>query len=165
MQTGRINPVDMSRASQPMDSPIEQQIAGFLARYDPAISALAVDARRRLRRRLPTATELVYDNYNALVFGYGASDRASDGILSIALYPRWVTLFFLHGVGLSDPSGLLQGSGTPVRGVRLSKASDLEAPAIAALITEAGGRAGTALPQEDGATVIKSVSARQRPRT
>jgi len=39
---------------------------------------------------------MVYDNYNALVIAFSPNERPSDAIFSIALYPHWVNLFFLH---------------------------------------------------------------------
>ena len=98
----------------------QQPIDGFLAKYDPPIEKEARAARRALRKAMPTAFELVYDNYNALVFAFGASEKAGDIVMSIALYPRWVTLFFLHGATLDDPESLLEGSGKTIRGVRLT---------------------------------------------
>ena len=89
----------------------EAQLAGFLAKYSPEIEALAKAARKKMRARLKGANELVYDNYNALAIGYGPSDKASEVIFSIALYPRWVSLFFLQAKGLDDPAGRLRGSG------------------------------------------------------
>ncbi len=100
-----------------------QEIAGFLAKFSPAIQKEARAARRAIRAILPTATELVYDNYNALVFAFAPGERASEAILSIALYPSWVTLFFLHGKGLADPDKLLRGAGTMVRQRTLSTAA------------------------------------------
>ena len=141
-----------------------KRIAGFLARYDPAIVRTAREARAKLRRRLPGAMELVYDNYNALVFAFAPSERASEAILSIALYPRWVTLFFLHGVDLPDPERRLQGGGKMVRGVVLGSAADLDDPAIRELIAQAVRRAKVPLPAGRGRTVVRSVSAVQRPR-
>ena len=95
----------------------QESIDRFLAKYDPAIEKEGRAARRVLRKAMPTAFELVYDNYNALVFAFGASERAGDILMSIALYPRWVTLFFLHGATLDDPESLLEGSGKTIRGV------------------------------------------------
>src|SRR5687768_9244730 len=71
-----------------------RQVAGFLARFDPKIAHIARHARMALRRRLPTALELVYDNFHALVMGFGSSDRASDCIVSLAVYPNGVSLNF-----------------------------------------------------------------------
>jgi hypothetical protein len=141
------------------------QFATFLARYDPAVTTVAKAALTRMRRYVPGAVELVYDNYNALVVGFGPSERASEALFSIALYPRWVTLFFLQGARLRDPEGLLKGAGTRVRHIVLKNAADLDARGVCALIT----RALAAAPQRPSATarrrmVIKSVSPRQRPR-
>ena len=142
----------------------ETQLDGFMAKYSPEV---VVDARRALaflQARLPTATRLVYDNYNALVIGFGATEKVGDVILSIALYPRWVTLFFLRGVDLPDPHGLLAGSGAQVRSVRLDPISRLEEPEVGALIDTALAY-GRPLPASGaGPLIIKSISAKQRPR-
>jgi len=142
-----------------------RQIERFLAKYDPAIRPEALAARRLLRKALPGATELVYDNYNALVFAFSSDGKSSGIILSIAVYPRWITLFFLHGTMLSDPKGLLEGSGAQIRGVRLKGgAKDLRKPAVRALIRQAVATAKVPLPKAGGQTVVRSISARQRPR-
>ena len=85
------------------DSP-ERQLDGFLDKYTPAVATLARASLAKMRARLPGAVQLVYYNYNALAIGFGPSERASEAIFSIALYPRWVTLFFLQGAGLADPA-------------------------------------------------------------
>jgi hypothetical protein len=48
-----------------------EQFAGLIAEYEPEIAALAEAALAALRARLPGAVEMVYDNYNALVIGFG----------------------------------------------------------------------------------------------
>src|SRR3954449_800672 len=103
-----------------------KRLATFLARFSPAIAAVAKSARGKLRRRLPGAIQMVYDNYNALVIGFCPTDRPSDAIFSIAVYPRSVALCFLQGAGLPDPNHLLKGSGTVARHVVLESASDLD---------------------------------------
>ena len=67
------------------------QLNRFMARYAPPVTAVARAARARMRKRLPGSVEFVYDNYNALVVGFGPNERPSDAIVSLALYPRWVT--------------------------------------------------------------------------
>lgn len=143
-----------------------RQLTGFLARYTLEIRKSAQAALRRMRQLVPGAVELVYDNYNALVIGFGPTEKTSDATFSVALYPRWVTLFFLKGVGLSDPDRVLRGSGNVVRHVVLEKATTLDQPAVRRLIAQALESARP--PYSRGARrklVIKSVSARQRPRT
>jgi hypothetical protein len=132
----------------------------FLGRYEPGIGRQAAAARKGLRQQLAGAFELVYDNYNALVMAFGGSDRHRDIILSIALYPRWVTLFFAQGSTLPDPDGLLEGAGARIRGVRLTQGRTVNDPAVRALVSAAS--AGRRL--AGGRLVIKSVSAKQRPR-
>jgi hypothetical protein len=142
----------------------EKQLAGFIAKYTPEIGALGRAARAKMRTRLPGAIELVYDNYNALAIGFGPNERASDVIVSIVLYPRWVSLFFFHAAKLPDPQGLLKGS-KAVRHIVLGGVADLDRPAVRALVAHALAAAAVPL---DGTSrrrmIIKSVSAKQRPR-
>lgn len=142
-----------------------QQIETFLAKFTPDLAAQAKRLLSKLRKRLPNATEIVYDNYNALAFGFGPSERASEAILSIALYPKWVSLFFLQGVGLPDPGKRLQGSGNVVRHIRLAGPDSLDEPEISTLIEEALHRAKVPLdPKARRKLIIKSVATKQRAR-
>jgi hypothetical protein len=142
----------------------EAQLDAFIERYSPEV---AMDGRRALAfltARLPSAVRLVYDNYNALVVGFGASTRVSDIVLSIAFYPRYVTLFFLKGVELPDPAGLLEGSGSRVRGVKLRPISRIETREVSALIDAALAISTPLASMGEGPLIIKSISAKQRPR-
>ncbi|MBA3811092.1 MAG: hypothetical protein H0X27_05510 [Caulobacteraceae bacterium] len=143
----------------------EDQLAAFLARFTPDIAARAGAIIGTMRRRLPGAVIPVYDNYNALAVGFGPTDRVSDIIFSIAVYPRWVSLFFARGVGLADPKGLLKGTGNRVRHIVLAGPEALDDPDIRSLMDAALRLASTPLdPKAPGGVVIKSISARQRPR-
>ena len=119
-----------------------------------------------MRRIVPGGTEFVYDNYNALVFGYGSSDRPSEAVLSLAIMPRWVTLCFLKGAKLRDPEKLLRGSGNIVRNIRLSSPAHIEEPSVRDLIDQSIAAARPEFSGKPGKqqTVIKSISAKQRPR-
>ena len=160
-------PINVPNPEQNTTSPIspEAQLAGFLAKYTPEIAALAEGALAKMRSYLPGATELVYDNYNALAIGFGPSERASEAIFSIALYPRWVSLFFLHGAGLPDPDRLLQGTGTAARHMIFKSPATLDEPGVQVLIEQALLSAAVPIdPTRPGQLLIKSVSASQRPR-
>jgi len=115
---------------------------------------------------VPGAVELVYDNYNALAVGFGPSERASEAIVSIAVYPRWVSLFFLlGGPQLPDPKGLLRGSGKKARHIVLRTPAPLNLPAVRSLLKVALARAAVRIdPSARRRVVIKSVSTKQRPR-
>jgi hypothetical protein len=142
------------------------QLNGLLAKFAPEVAATAKAALVKMRKRLPGATELVYDNYNALAIGFSSTDRASGAIVSIAVYPRWVSLFFLQdGPDLPDPHGVLRGGGTLVRHVRLTSPADLDTPPIRALMTEALRRADPPLDTRGKRRmIVKSISKKQRPR-
>ena len=142
----------------------ERQVAGFIARFTPEVARAAKTARASVRKLLPGAVELVYDNYNALALAYSASERASDAILSIALYPKWVSLFFARGAMLPDPSGILRGSGKVFRHVVLQPVVVLDSAPVRALNKVAVETHPTPLARGHGQTIIKSVSAKQRPR-
>jgi hypothetical protein len=142
-----------------------QQLRSFLAKFEPCVAASARVAIARLRKRLPGAVEIVYDNYNALAIGFGPSDRASEAIFSIAVFPRWVSLFFLQGAKLPDPDKVLKGSGTQVRHIVLSDPKILERPAVKKLMALALKSAKKPPdPKQRRRLIIKSVSAKQRPR-
>jgi hypothetical protein len=142
----------------------EAQLDSFMARYSLEVAADARQALLFLQARLPTALRLVYDNYNALVIGFASGDKASDAFLSIALYPKYVRLFFLRGVDLEDPDQLLEGSGAQVRSVKLAPASLIEEPEVGALIDAAVANTWPLPGSGEGALIIKSISPNQRPR-
>ena len=142
------------------------QLDGFLSKFSPEVRRTARTTLAKMRRRLPGALELVYDNYNALAIGFGPSERTSEAIFSIALFPRWVSLFFLQsGARLPDPRKLLKGSGKRARHIVLTSAVDLDRPGVRKLMQEALTRAVRPIDRrERNRTIIKSVSVKQRPR-
>lgn len=144
---------------------VEARIAGFLDKYAPETAALTRALIERMAVRLPGAVVMVYDNYNALVFGYGATDKPSRAVLSLAVFRDHVTLCFLQGKSLPDAHGLLKGEGTRVRHIRLAGTESLDDPRIEALIAEAVARSEPPFdPEGPQHTVIRSVSPKQRPR-
>lgn len=144
----------------------EKQLAGFLAKYTPEIGKLTRAVHAKLRKRMPGAIEMVYDNYNALVIGFSATERPSEAILSIVPMPKWVSVCFIQGAKLPDPKKLLNGSGNQVRHIRLTGGvADLDQPAVRALITAAIDRSVKPFDRKQpNQLVIRSISAKQRPR-
>jgi len=143
----------------------DAQLAGFLAKYAPEIADLAEDIRAEMRKLYPTSLELVYDNYNALVIGYCPTERPSEAIFSIVLYPKWVSLFFLQAKGLSDPDRILCGGGTMARHIVLPSAAALHLPEVQSLMKEAVMRAKVLFdPKGVHRLIIQSISPTQRPR-
>jgi hypothetical protein len=143
----------------------EEKLAGFIDQFEPHNARLIRDCRKRMRKLLPSAIELVYDNYNFFVIGYCSTSRPSDCIVSIAAASNGVGLSFYRGAAVPDPEGLLQGSGSQNRFIRLPTVETLDEPAVKALIRAAVSQAKTPLPEKGkGHMIIQSVSAKQRPR-
>src|SRR5262245_39330368 len=142
----------------------QTQLASFIAKFDHQDQQLIRAVRTAVRKRLPTANELVYDNYAFFVIGYSPTERPSDAIISIAARANGVGLCFIHGARLPDPGRILQGSGNQTRFIRLESASTLARPDVEALLAAAIKQAKTALPRTGrGRLIVRSVSAKQRP--
>jgi hypothetical protein len=148
-----------------MAQSVEAQIEAFLARYSSEVSAQLHGARVHLRSLFPRGHELVYDNYNALVFAFSPTERTPQAFLSIAGYPKWVTLFFLPWGRLERSDGSATGFWNKVRSIRLTSAEQLAEPAVHALVAQAIAPHQHALAQAELLqTTIKLVSPKQRPR-
>lgn len=142
-----------------------RQWDGFLARFTPEIVALVKAALSRMRKRMPGAVEMVYDNFNALVIGFGPTDRASEAVFSLAIYPKWVNLFFLQGARLKDPKKLLKGAGKQVRHIQLLDPTLLDAPGVRDLMDRALAASPKPIdPKVPRRMVIRAVQPKQRPR-
>ena len=146
-------------------SEADRQLKTFIAKFEPDMQARIRAARAAVRKRLPTAYELVYDNYNFFVIGYGPTERPSDAIVSLACQASGVALCFLDGAKLPDPEKLLKGSGKKVRSIKLPSIEVLDQPEVQALIKAAVAAAPAEFPRTGtGKLIIRSVSAKQRPR-
>ena len=138
------------------------QFSAFLSRFPPEIVALVKRCLPKLRRAFPGSYELVYDYSNSLVVAFGMSERGYEGIVAMAIFPRWVRLYFDKSV--PDPKGLLEGSGGKVRSVTLKAASDFDHADIQALIKAAIEHSGATFPRTRSTRmVIKSESKKRRP--
>jgi hypothetical protein len=143
----------------------EKQLKSFIDKFEPKNRALIRAMRKALRKRLPTANELAYDNYNFFALGYCLTERPSDCILSVAAGANGVGLSFYRGASLPDPHKILLGSGNQNRFIRMPSAEMLGRPEVEALIAAAVAQAKTPLPTRGGGKlIIRSVSAKQRSR-
>lgn len=153
------------RASTTAAANAEAQLGAFIRKFSPTDQRLIRAVRRALRKRFPTANELVYDNYNFFVIGYSPTERPSDAIVSMAARANGVGLCFIHGATLPDPKKVLLGSGNQTRFIRLDSVAVLERPEVRALVTAAIAQARAPLPAAgSGKLIIRSVAAKQRPR-
>jgi hypothetical protein len=151
-----------------MTSP-ETQLAGYFAKYEPAMAKLGKALRAKLRARLPGLFEIVYvyENQGALLISYSPTERGYEGVCSISLYPQLAKLGFGKGAELakSDPNKLLQGQGKTARYVELHSVADFDRAEIQELIAEAVKLAKLRLePDAQGAMIIKAEAQKQRAR-
>lgn len=143
----------------------EAQLRTLIANFAPAHQRLIGATRRSLRKRLPTANEIVYEYHDFFVVSYSPNDRGYEGVLALRASASEVRLYFNRGKGLPDPAKLLRGSGKQTRWIHLGGASTLTRPAVARLIDEAiaRNRVPFALAGR-GSVDIRSASAKQRRR-
>src|ERR1700740_829178 len=110
----------------------EAQLRTLIAKFAPAHLRLIGATRRWLRKRLPTAHEVVYEYRDCFVISYSPSERGYEGVLAIRGSADGVRLYFNRGKELSDPAKLLHGSAM-ARWVNLEGASTLARPEVARL--------------------------------
>ena len=155
----QVKPTDRTPSSA------ERQIAGYIAKFDPKKQKLIRSVRKLLRKRFPTANELVYDYRNNFVIGYSPIERGSDAIVAMTADANGVRLYFGRGASLPDPHKILLGDGRQTRFIRLESAKVLLRPEVKALMTAAVRKARIPLRRSGrGGLIIKSMSWKQRPR-
>ncbi len=131
----------MSKRPRAPEAGGEAELERIISKQPPEMARLAREVLSKLRPRFPGAVEMVYDKKRGMVIGFCPDDRASNVINSIAVYSKWINLYFFEGDSLPDPEGILQGTGSMVRNIRINSADDLDRPAVKALMAEALKRA------------------------
>src|SRR5947209_16261821 len=80
----------------------EAQLRTLIAKFAPAHLRLIGAIRRWLRKRLPTAHEVVYEYRDFFVVSYSPSERGYEGVLAIRASANGVRLYLNHGKEWSD---------------------------------------------------------------
>ena len=149
-------------ARRSAEAALRTLIAKFAPAPAPAHQRLIGAMRRWLRKRLPTAHEVVYEYRDCFVISYSPNERGYEGVLAIRASADGVRLYFNRGKGLPDPEKLLRGSAN-ARWIHVEGASTLARPAVARLIDEAIARNRVPFARTGrGPVVIRSASAKQR---
>ena len=145
----------------------EAELRTLIARFAPTHLRLIGAMRRSLRKRLPTAHEVVYEYHNlgAVVISFSPNEHGYEGVLGIRASADGVKLFFNRAKELPDPAKLLQGSGSQCRSIDLEGASTLARPEVARLIDEAIARNPVPFARAGrGSVIIRSTSAKKQGR-
>jgi len=117
----------------------------------------------------PQANELIYDNYNAVAFGWSPTDKVGHTICSIAVgrSSKNVHFGFYWGSELSDPDNILLGKGNQYRYILVTKKQDFPKAYIKKLVTEAYANSLSKVKDQrqviQGQTILKSISEKKRP--
>jgi hypothetical protein len=142
----------------------EAELRTLITKFAPAHLRLVGAMRRSLRKRLPTAHEVMYEYRDWFVISYSPSERGYEGVLAIRGSADGVKLYFNQGKELPDPARLLQGS-SQTRFIDVEGASTLARPEVARLIEEAIARNRVPFARAGrGSVVVRSASAKQRRR-
>ncbi len=113
-----------------------KELIRYLARFDPAIRELALDAREVVLKTIAPSHESVLDVY-VLAMSFGFSERMKDKVVYVAVYEKHVNLGFVRGAELDDPEGVLLGDGKQMRHVQIKSSADLGNPVIRDLLLRA----------------------------
>ena len=142
----------------------EAELGTLIAKFAPTHLRLISAIRRWLRKRLPTAHEVVYEYRDCFVISYSPSERGYEGVLAIHGSADGVRLYFNRGKGLPDPEKLLQGSGGQTRWIHVEGVSTLARPAVASLIDEAIARNPVPFARAGGGSVVDRAASQRRRR-
>ena len=117
----------------------------------------------------PQANELIYDNYNAVAFGWSPTDKVGHTICSIAVgrSSKNVHFGFYWGSELSDPDNILLGEGNQYRYILVTEKQKFPKAYIKKLVNEAYANCLSKVkdPKQitHGQTIVKSISDKKRP--
>lgn len=112
----------------------------------------------------PQANELIYDNYNALAFGWSPTDKVGHTFCSIAVgrTSKNVHFGFYWGSELSDPEKILIGEGNQYRYILVKDQKDFPKAYIKKLVKEAYANSLAKVKDQkqmrSGLTIVKSIS-------
>jgi hypothetical protein len=115
----------------------DQQIAAFLAAYSEEISSFAQALRVYLKQETKPAFELAGVSAQSFNIGYGFATKSWDCFCAIIVYRNHINISLPSGASLSDPEGLLHGTGSRIRHLKIRELKDVQTPAVRKLLKEA----------------------------
>ena len=131
----------------------------FLVPFPGDIKDTALWLRDFVWDMYPDSNELIYDNYNALAFGFSLTDTAGAAFCSIAVFSKHINFGFNRGAEIADPEKILIGNGSLYRYIKVTDSKDFPQEAIKKLLQLAYVNAQARLKQGqkvlNGATIVK----------
>jgi hypothetical protein len=108
----------------------DRHLLGYLAKYDPHVSSLALALRQIVLEEAPEAIESIAKGY-AVAIGFSFTGKPmKDGFCHVVAYSTHVNLGFNRGAELPDPAGILKGTGKAIRHMTLRDHLELDNPLI-----------------------------------
>src|SRR5665811_1919333 len=141
----------------------------FLKPFDKEINDLVMWLREFVWDLYPGCNELIYDNYNALAFGWSPTDRLGHTFCSVAVgrSSHNVHFGFYWGSQIADPKKILLGEGNQYRYILVKDLDDFPEIYIKKLLREAFANSLAKVKDKKqlmkDATITKSISAKKRP--
>ncbi|BAU54113.1 DUF1801 domain-containing protein [Mucilaginibacter gotjawali] len=134
----------------------------FMLPYPDHVKAAALWLRDFVWELYPDTNELIYDNYNAVAFGWSPTDKAGDVFCSIAIFKDHVNFGFNRGSEIPDRKKILSGDASLYRYIKVKNKDDFPEEDIKQLLAMAYENAISRLkPQKKvikGETIVKSIS-------
>ena len=141
-----------------------EDLLEFLKPFTSEVTELVMWLRDFAWDLCPQANELIYDNYNAVAFGWSPTDKAGHTICSIAVgrSTKNVHFGFYWGSDLSDPNKILLGEGNQYRYILVTDKKSFPKAYIKALVKEAYANVLSKVKDQkqikQGLTIVKSIS-------
>jgi hypothetical protein len=141
----------------------EAVLRGLVTRFAPEEPRLVAATRRWLRKRLPTAHEIVYEYRDCFVISFSPNAHGYAGVFALRGDAKGVKLYFNQARGLPDPEKLLQGS-NQARWILLEGPATLDRPAVLILVDAALARNRVPFARSGrGPVVIRPTAASAKP--
>lgn len=141
----------------------------FLKPFGDDITDLVMWLRDFAWDLCPEANELIYDNYNAVAFGWSPTDKVGHTICSIAVgrSSKNVHFGFYWGNEIADPEKMLLGQGKQYRYILVTDKKKFPKAYMKNLVNEAcaNSLAKVKDPKQlvSGQTIVRSTSDKKRP--
>ena len=142
----------------------KKELLTFLKPFGDEITDLVMWLRDFAWDLCPQANELIYDNYNAVAFGWSPTEKVGHTICSIAVgrLSKNVHFGFYWGSEISDPQKMLIGNGNQYRYILVTDKNNFPKEYIQKLVNEAYANSLSKVKNSDlivsGQTIVKSVS-------
>ena len=140
----------------------------FLSSYPEEKQQTALWLRDFVWDLYPQCNELIYDNYNALAFGWSPTDRVGHTFCSIAVGRTSYNVHFgfYWGSEIADPEKKLIGEGNQYRYLLVEDVKKFPKTYIKKLLQEAYANSLAKVKDKrqirNGETIVKSISNKKR---